>query len=132
MPFAVVDERQFDIEYDIEWTTLGEYLQYLEDRGISSNVASFVGATTVRIHVLGHEDRDPTPEELEQMQDLVDQAMQEGFSTSSSAIKEMGFGAGMGLPNMQKNSDKIEISSEKNQGTRVQMVFFRNLEGEKD
>ena len=46
-------ESQGDIKYDIEWTTLGEYLQYLEDKGISTNVASFVGATTVRIHEIG-------------------------------------------------------------------------------
>ena len=58
-------ERQNDIRYDIEWTTLGEYLEHLESRGVSTNVASFVGATTVRIHELGEDDRDPTPDELE-------------------------------------------------------------------
>jgi N-acyl-D-amino-acid deacylase len=79
-------ELQWDIRYDIEWTTLGEYLQYLENRGISTNVASFVGATTVRIHVLGYEDRAPTPEELLQMQALVDQAMQEGALGVGSSL----------------------------------------------
>ena len=79
-------EMQWDIKYDIEWTTLGEYLQYLENRGISTNVASFVGATTVRIHVLGYEDRAPTPEELLQMQELVDQAMQEGALGVGSSL----------------------------------------------
>ena len=53
-------KRQGDIKYDIEWTTLGEYLDYLEKSGISNNVASFIGATTVRIHELGEEDRPPT------------------------------------------------------------------------
>jgi len=50
-------ENQGDIKYPIEWTTLGEYLDYLTNKGISPNIASFVGATTVRIHVLGYEDR---------------------------------------------------------------------------
>src|SRR2546426_10460071 len=67
--------RQGDIKYDIEWTTLGEYLEYLVRRGVSTNVASFVGATTVRIHVVGYEDRAPTPEELDRMRGLVRQAM---------------------------------------------------------
>ena len=73
-----VVERQGDIKFDIEWTTLGEYLQFLEDKGVSTNVASFVGATTVRIHELGHEDRPPTEGELERMQALVRAAMEEG------------------------------------------------------
>ena len=76
----------WDIRYDIEWTTLGEYLEYLENRGISTNVASFVGATTVRIHVLGHEDRAPDDEELERMQQLVAQAMQEGALGVGSSL----------------------------------------------
>lgn len=79
-------KRQWDISYDIEWTTLGEYLEYLEKRGISSNVASFVGATTVRIHVLGEEDRAPTPEELEQMKALVAEAMEEGALGVGSSL----------------------------------------------
>ncbi len=62
---------QGDIKFDIEWTTLGEYLDYLVQRGISPNVASFVGATTVRIHEIGEEDRPPTPEEMERMRELV-------------------------------------------------------------
>jgi N-acyl-D-amino-acid deacylase len=75
---AAALKRQGDIKYPIEWTTLGEYLDYLEKRGVTPNVASFVGATTVRIHVLGEADRAPTPEELRRMQDLVRQAMREG------------------------------------------------------
>lgn len=70
--------RQSDIRYDVEWTTLGEYLDYLVRRGITPNVASFVGATTVRIHELGEADVRPTPEQLARMQDLVRQAMREG------------------------------------------------------
>jgi N-acyl-D-amino-acid deacylase len=79
-------EQQGDIEYDIEWTTLGEYLDYLVGRGISTNVASFVGATTVRIHALGYEDRAPTAEELDQMRGLVRQAMEEGAVGLGSSL----------------------------------------------
>ena len=70
--------RQGDIAYEISWTNLSEYLDYLVQRGISPNVASFVGATTIRIHVLGYEDRVPTSEELDQMRSLVRDAMEEG------------------------------------------------------
>jgi N-acyl-D-amino-acid deacylase len=79
-------ERQNDITYDVAWTTLGEYLQFLEDGGISTNVASFVGATTVRLHELGYTDRDPTPEELERMKALVRQAMEEGAVGLGSSL----------------------------------------------
>ncbi|UCC48599.1 MAG: D-aminoacylase [Gemmatimonadota bacterium] len=81
-----VVEQQGDIKYEIEWTTLGEYLDYLVERGVSSNVASFVGATTVRIHVLGYEDRPPTPEELEEMRGLVRQGMEEGAVGLGSSL----------------------------------------------
>jgi N-acyl-D-amino-acid deacylase len=69
---------QTDIKYDIKWNTLAEYLQYLEKRGISCNVASFLGATTVREYVIGFEDKPPTPEQLEQMRDLVRKEMEAG------------------------------------------------------
>lgn len=71
-------ESQTDIRYKIEWNTLGEYLDYLEKKGISCNVASFVGATTVRLNVIGEDNRDPTPAELDSMKLLVRQAMEEG------------------------------------------------------
>ncbi len=79
-------ERQADIKYDVTWTTLGEYLDHLVERGISTNVASFVGATTVRIHVLGYEDRAPTPDELEEMRALVRSAMEEGALGVGSSL----------------------------------------------
>lgn len=79
-------ERQGDIKYDIPWTTLGEYLEYLVRRGVSPNVASFVGATTIRIHVLGYENRPPTPAEMEQMRQLVRQAMEEGALGVGSSL----------------------------------------------
>jgi N-acyl-D-amino-acid deacylase len=78
--------EQGDIRYDIGWTTLGEYLDDLAGRGISPNVGSFVGATTIRVHVLGHADRPPNLEELGRMRRLVSQAMQEGALGISSAL----------------------------------------------
>ncbi|CAN5226047.1 D-aminoacylase [soil metagenome] len=88
-------EQQGDIEYDIEWTTLGEYLEYLEERGIAPNVASFIGATTLRIHEIGYEDRQPTPAELERMRVLVRQGMEEGaLGIGSSLIYAPAFYAG--------------------------------------
>lgn len=78
--------QQGDIKYDINWTTLGEYLDYLVARGISTNIASFVGATTVRIHEVGYDNRPPTPEELERMKALVRQAMEEGALGVGSSL----------------------------------------------
>ena len=67
-----------DIKYDIKWNTLAEYLQYLEKRGVSCNVASFIGATTIRECVIGFEDKQPTPEQLDQMRELVRKEMEAG------------------------------------------------------
>jgi N-acyl-D-amino-acid deacylase len=77
---------QTDIRYDIEWTTLDEYLEYLQRRGVSPNVASFIGTATPRQYVIGHEDRAPTPEELEQMRALVRQAMEDGALGVASSL----------------------------------------------
>ena len=79
-------EQQGDLKYAIEWTTLSEYLSYLVKRGVSCNVASFVGATTVRVHEIGYADRPPTPAELERMKKLVGEAMAEGALGVSSAL----------------------------------------------
>src|SRR5216110_1493285 len=70
--------EQTDIKFEIKWNTLAEYLQYLERRGISCNVASFLGATTVREYVIGLEDKQPTPEQLDQMRELVRKEMEAG------------------------------------------------------
>jgi N-acyl-D-amino-acid deacylase len=77
---------QGDITYDVEWTSLDEYLQYLENRGVTPNVASFIGAATPREYVIGHEDRAATPEEIEQMQSIVRAAMEEGALGVASAL----------------------------------------------
>ena len=79
-------DRQDDIRYDVAWTTLGEYLGHLAERGVSPNVASFVGATTVRIHEVGYEDRAATPEELDRMRALVARAMEEGALGVGSSL----------------------------------------------
>jgi len=79
-------ERQGDIRFDIPWTTLGEYLDHLVGRGISCNVGSFIGATTVRVHVVGYDDRRATPAELDRMRALVDQAMREGALGVGSSL----------------------------------------------
>ena len=71
-------KQQADIKYDITWNTLTEYLRFLEKRGISCNVASFIGATTIRQNVIGFDDRPPTPQELDQMRELVREEMEAG------------------------------------------------------
>ncbi|HRC84121.1 MAG TPA: D-aminoacylase [Thermoanaerobaculia bacterium] len=78
--------HQGDLKYPITWTTLGQYLDHLEAGGIAVNVASFVGATTVRIHEVGYADRAPTPEELERMKALVGQAMEDGALGLGSSL----------------------------------------------
>jgi N-acyl-D-aspartate/D-glutamate deacylase len=71
---------------EVPWTTLGEYLEYLEEKGISTNIASFLGATTARVHELGYEDRAPTAEELDRMVDLVRRSMEEGALGIGSSL----------------------------------------------
>ena len=78
--------RQGDIRFDVEWTTLGEYLEYLVERGVSTNVASFIGSATPRKYVIGYDDRPPTHEELEAMQEIVREAMREGAMGVASSL----------------------------------------------
>lgn len=79
-------DAQGDIKYDVTWTTLGEYLDHLVQRGVSCNVASFLGATSVRIHELGYENRPPTRAELRRMEQLVREAMEEGALGIASSL----------------------------------------------
>src|ERR1051325_4483250 len=79
-------EQQGDIRYDIAWTTLAEYLAYLEKKGISPNVASYIGAATIREHVVGLDDRQATPAEMEKMRALVRQEMQAGALGIGSSL----------------------------------------------
>jgi N-acyl-D-amino-acid deacylase len=79
-------QQQGDIKFEIQWNTLAEYLRYLEKRGVSCNVASFLGAATVREYVIGFEDKQPTPEQLNQMRELTRQAMEEGALGIGSSL----------------------------------------------
>lgn len=81
-----VAQGQNDYTFDITWTSLGEYLTHLEEKGVSTNVASFVGATTIRIHVLGYDNRQASREELEEMKKLVAEAMEEGAMGLGSSL----------------------------------------------
>jgi N-acyl-D-amino-acid deacylase len=79
-------EQQGDVQYDIAWTTLAEYLAYLEKRGVSPNVASFIGAATIREHVVGLENKRATPEQMEAMRDLVRREMEAGALGIGSSL----------------------------------------------
>ncbi|OGT93058.1 MAG: aminoacylase [Gemmatimonadetes bacterium GWC2_71_9] len=121
---AEAARQQGDITYPITWTTLGEYLDTLVGRGISTNVASFVGATTVRIHEIGYADRPPTPEELQRMRALVRQAMDEGaLGVGSSLIYAPGFYAGtdelVALAEEAGRSGGMYISHMRSEGNRL-------------
>src|SRR5215471_7639280 len=79
-------DQQGDVKYDIAWTTLVEYLQYLEKRGVSQNFASFIGAATIRENVIGLEDKPPTPAQLDQMRELVRHEMESGALGITTAL----------------------------------------------
>lgn len=109
---------------DITWTTLGEYLEYLVDRGVSTNVASFIGATTVRKHEIGYEDRAPTADELQQMRALVREAMEEGaMGLGSSLIYAPAFYASsdelVELAKVVGEYDGMYISHLRSEGNRL-------------
>ena len=115
---------QGDLKFDVTWTTLGEYLETLERRGVAMNVASYVGATTVRIHELGYADRPPTAEELARMQELVRQAMAEGaMGVGSSLIYAPAFYADtpelVALVSAAAESGGAYISHMRSEGNRL-------------
>ncbi|HEX6904039.1 MAG TPA: D-aminoacylase [Thermoanaerobaculia bacterium] len=117
-------EQQGDIKFDVTWTTLGEYLDQLVARGIAPNVASFVGATTVRIHEVAYANRPPTPEELARMRKLVSQAMEEGaLGVGSSLIYAPAFYAGtdelVALCEEAAKYDGMYISHMRSEGNRL-------------
>ncbi|MDG2376828.1 MAG: D-aminoacylase [Woeseiaceae bacterium] len=122
---AQILERQGDIQYAIEWTTLGQYLEYLANRGVSVNVASYVGATTLRVHEIGYDDRPATPDELERMQELVKQAMREGaMGVGSSLIYAPGNFASteelIALVSVAAEYDGSYISHLRSEGSRLE------------
>ncbi|MEZ4701869.1 MAG: D-aminoacylase [Rhodothermales bacterium] len=109
----------------LPWQTLAEYLDYLTERGIAPNVASFVGATTVRVHEVGYEDRPPTDEELGRMRDLVDRAMREGaLGVGSSLIYTPAFFASTSelieLAKVAARHGGMYISHMRSEGNRLQ------------
>jgi N-acyl-D-aspartate/D-glutamate deacylase len=115
----LMKKGQTDIKYDVEWNTLGEYLNWLEKKGISCNVASFVGATTVREYVVGEDDRDPTPAEMDSMKLLVRQAMEEGaMGVGSSLIYPPAFFA--------KTNELIELNKEASKYGGMYISHMRN------
>ena len=81
-----MEEDQEDITYAIPWTTLGEYLEFLEDKGVSTNIASFLGNGTLREHTIGYDNRPPTDSEMETMKTLTRQAMEEGAVGLSTSL----------------------------------------------
>jgi len=78
--------QQGDLKYPVDWTTLGEYLETLERKGVSINVASHIGAATARMNLLASADADPTPEQLAAMQDVVRKTMEEGALGVASSL----------------------------------------------
>jgi N-acyl-D-amino-acid deacylase len=119
----LMKKGQTDIKYNVEWNTLGEYLNWLEKKGISCNVASFVGATTLREYVVGEDDRDPTPAQMDSMKLLVRQAMEEGaMGVGSSLIYPPAFFA--------KTNELIELSKEASKYGGMYISHMRN-EGNK-
>ncbi len=115
---------QKDIHFDVEWTTLGQFLDYLAARGVSPNIASFVGATTVRIHEIGFQNRPPTPAELDRMRGLVRQAMEEGaLGVGSSLIYAPAFFAKtdelVELCKVASKYNGIYISHMRSEGNRL-------------
>ena len=116
--------QQVDIHFDVDWTTLGEYLEKLQKRGVTPNVASFVSAATVRTYVLGEDDVQPSDSQLSQMRQLVHQAMEEGALGLTTALiynpatyaktpelialaKESGRCGGMYIAHMRSEGDRL-------------------------
>jgi N-acyl-D-amino-acid deacylase len=114
-----MQNNQGDIKFDVPWTTLGEYLQHLEDKGVSTNVASFVGNGTLRTHVIGFENRPATPEEMESMKALTKQAMVEGAVGISSSL--------LYAPSMYASTEElIELSKVASEHDGMYISHIRN------
>jgi len=119
-----MQENQGDIKYEVSWTSLGEYLQHLEDMGVSTNVTSFVGNGTLRQHVIGYENRPATMEEIDEMKKLTKQAMEEGaVGISSSLLYAPSMYADTGelieLAKVAGESNGMYISHIRNEGERL-------------
>ena len=113
-----------DAPLEVPWTTLGEYLDFMERKGVATNVASFIGATTVRVHEIGYDDRPPTADELVRMRALVRTAMEEGaVGVSSALIYTPGFFADtdelIALSEVAAEYDGMYISHLRSEGARL-------------
>ena len=116
---TALKDEQAHMQYDVNWSTLGEYLKMLEKKGVSTNIASFVGATTIRQYVIGEDDRKPTLAELDSMRMLVRQAMEEGaLGVSTSLIYPPGFFA--------STEELIELSKEAARYNGMYISHMRN------
>ena len=141
-------EREGDIKYPVRWTTLAQYLDWLTKRGVSPNVASFVGAATVRVHELGEGNVQPTPAQLDRMRKLVRQAMKDGALGVGSALiyapatyaetpeltalaAEAAKCGGMYISHMRSEGNKVLeatdelITISKNSGARAEIYHFK-------
>jgi N-acyl-D-amino-acid deacylase len=129
----VMLDQQGDLRFEIPWTTLDEYLEHLERRGVSPNVGSFIGATTVRIHELGHEDRPPTDMELDRMRNLVRDGMAGGaLGVGSSLIYAPAFYAStyelVALASEAAAAGGLYISHLRSEGQRLHDAIGEFLE----
>ncbi|SDF20805.1 N-acyl-D-amino-acid deacylase [Pricia antarctica] len=115
-------EDQEDITYAISWTTLGEYLEFLEDKGVSTNIASFLGNGTLREHTIGYENRPPTDTEMETMKTLTRQAMEEGAVGLSTSL--------IYVPSGHANTDEIiELAKVVSEYDGMYISHIRDEEG---
>lgn len=126
-------EQQGDLKYPVEWTTLGEYLELLEKKGVSLNVASHVGAATVRTNLLGFADVDPTPEQLEAMRGIVRRAMEDGaLGVGASLIYTPGVFAEtdelVALAEMAGRCGGIYVSHIRSEGRRLLEAIDETIE----
>lgn len=119
----LTEQRETDIRYAVDWTTLGEYLDKLQKRGISPNVAAYVGAGTVRVNVLGENDVQPTAAQLTQMRALVRQAMEEGAMGVTTAL-------GYAPENYAKTAELMALASEAGRCGGIYSAHIRD-EGDK-
>ena len=129
----IVIAEQGDIRYDVTWATLGGYLDEAVRRGVSTNIASFVGATTIRANVVGFDDRPPRPDELEQMRELVREAMAEGaLGVGSSLIYTPACFAStdelVALTEVAAAAGGMYISHIRNEGERIERAVEELLE----
>lgn len=117
-------KNQGNIKFDIEWTSLGEYLDFMVKKGVSPNIASFIGATTIRINHIGYEDRVPTDEEMASMKAMVRQAMEQGaLGVGSSLIYAPAFYSSteelIELCKVASEYDGMYISHIRSEGNRL-------------